>query len=178
MDINKIIQIYENFGYIYKTVPTIVNKNILSITHSHHFYIPSYYFIASGEQGFLHLITKCKLVVGKYQTYTACCRPYEKDDFLHQELFFKLELININPKNPQIELFKMILEAYAVYSLECTNLSIVNTEYGFDIENNNIELGSYGIRYHNDICWVYGTGIAYPRIYRSKYNELSYTENS
>ena len=38
------------------------------------------------------------------------------------------------------------------------------SDESYDIESNGIELGSYGIRQHENITWVYGTGLAEPRL--------------
>jgi aspartyl-tRNA synthetase len=42
---------------------------------------------------------------------------------------------------------------------------VVKTDFGFDIELNGIELGSYGIRRNqeNKLLWIHGTGLAEPR---------------
>lgn len=43
-------------------------------------------------------------------------------------------------------------------------LTVINTDEGFDIEINGHELGSYGIRKHEYLSWIYGTGCAEPRM--------------
>lgn len=40
----------------------------------------------------------------------------------------------------------------------------VRTVEGWDIEAGGIELGSYGKRSHASLSWVYGTGVALPRL--------------
>jgi hypothetical protein len=45
-----------------------------------------------------------------------------------------------------------------------TKLDIITTKEGFDIEVGGHELGSYGIRKHEYLKWVYGTGCAEPRM--------------
>jgi hypothetical protein len=42
-------------------------------------------------------------------------------------------------------------------------IKIVKTNIGYDLELNNIELGSYGVRKYGQLHWVYGTGLAEPR---------------
>ena len=42
-------------------------------------------------------------------------------------------------------------------------LGTISTDEGYDIVLNGIEVGSYGIRQHENLRWIYGTGIAEPR---------------
>lgn len=45
--------------------------------------------------------------------------------------------------------------------LQITKVEI--DEFSYDLEINNIEVGSYGIRQYKNLFWVYGTGLAEPR---------------
>lgn len=45
-----------------------------------------------------------------------------------------------------------------------TNLDIIKTDDGFDINYKKYELGSYGIRSCEYLSWIYGTGLAEPRM--------------
>jgi hypothetical protein len=40
----------------------------------------------------------------------------------------------------------------------------VETEQGYDLECNGIEIGSYGIRSCEYLEWIYATGLAEPRM--------------
>ena len=124
-------------------------------------------FVGSAEQGFLQLEVEKKLPKGKFVACTPCFRFGDNQDDLHQEQFMKVELYQNDIVNED-ELNHMIIVASTVMrgflTLEqCTLLETVKTDDGFDINLNGIEVGSYGIRRHQDIEWVYGTGIALPR---------------
>jgi hypothetical protein len=38
------------------------------------------------------------------------------------------------------------------------------SDESYDIECNGVELGSYGVRHFENIDWIYGTGLAEPRL--------------
>lgn len=166
---------YQLCGYDFIPVPVFCGSDILNITKPNNAPICTKSgFVASGEQSFLHLILHNDLKYGNYQCITPCVRMHDEEDYIHQKVFIKLELISINPKDPQYELMKMLFYCYAIFSCYTKNLNITKTESGFDININNIEIGSYGVRKYKDITWVYGTGIALPRfIIGDRQNDLS-----
>jgi hypothetical protein len=43
-------------------------------------------------------------------------------------------------------------------------VDIIETKEGFDLEVSGIEIGSYGIRSCEYLKWIYGTGLAEPRM--------------
>lgn len=119
--------------------------------------------VASGEQSFLYLMIKDFLPAGKYQTITPCFR-FEPFDPYHTKYFMKNELIITDEVNTRalVRLVEEAVEFYQQYFK--TKLSVVTTKDGFDIEVDGHELGSYGIRQHEYLKWVYGTGCAEPRM--------------
>jgi hypothetical protein len=122
--------------------------------------------VASGEQSFLYLYLKEFLPKGQFQTTTPCFR-YENFDYSHTKYFIKNELIKTDVVN-QIELEKIIQQCLLFFGkyIHPTELSVVKTEIGFDIEYKGHELGSYGIRENDFLHWVYGTGCPEPRLSR------------
>jgi hypothetical protein len=119
--------------------------------------------VASGEQSFLYLMVKGFLPEGKYQTITPCFR-YEAFDAYHTKYFMKNELIQTDDVSKRA-LGRMLEEAAEFYEgYFGKTLSIIKTTEGFDIELGGHELGSYGIRKHEYISWIYGTGCAEPRM--------------
>ena len=122
--------------------------------------------VASGEQGFLYLYLKGFLPRGRFQTVTPCFRD-EPFDMTHTKYFMKNELISTEDTSEK-ELDKIITIA-AVFFEEELGCPVVRTEtpFGFDLECGGHELGSYGIRstpFISGLTWIYGTGLAEPRM--------------
>lgn len=119
--------------------------------------------VASGEQSFLYLYLKNFLPKGRFQTVTPCFR-LESFDFLHTKYFIKNELI-ITDKVDNRELDRIVDNSmgFFVKYLDKNKVIVIETEDGFDINYDNYELGSYGIREREFLKWIYGTGLAEPR---------------
>lgn len=132
--------------------------------------------VGSGEQGFLYQMIKGYLPPGRFQTITPCFRV-EEQDLWHLKAFMKLELIDTKDTSPStLDYFiGSALEFFGSKLGKYKNELIVvpiNTGGGEklsgegiqkDIVFRGIELGSYGIREHKYLKWVYGTGLAEPR---------------
>lgn len=172
---------YSSHGYKYIEVPWLVSKEINDITMPDGV-LPyrvikgekEKRFIASGEQGFLYLLSKGHLPKGfAYQTTTPCMRN-DNFDQTHSKYFMKNELIFLlTPKSSADEkLTEMINHAMKFFSnvgeLNPNDLSLVPTALGYDINYNGVELGSYGKRQSLMGDWIYGTGVAEPRFSRMK----------
>jgi len=152
--------------------------------------------VASGEQSFLSLINKGFLPPGMYQTVTPCFRdetftPYHTKYFIKNELIItddtsltRLAFIVASARNffRQYCLGKKDNESHV--SDDPDNISIIETTNGgntivndvnvtnrykfpsYDLVYRGIELGSYGIRRCEFLTWIYGTGVAEPRLSR------------
>lgn len=121
--------------------------------------------VASGEQSFLYLYLKGFLPPGRFQTVTPCFRSESFDKF-HTKYFIKNELIDTTSTMPYV-LTSMIATAKSFFSryLPIEGLEVKQTgEQSYDIEYRDVELGSYGIRECEFLKWVYGTGVAEPRL--------------
>jgi hypothetical protein len=124
------------------------------------------YLVASGEQGFIWRYNGGTLSHGRWMCVTPCFR-HESFDDLHLPWFMKLELIHVDPREPDVALARVIEDARALFA---TFVDVRVVEMGpqmFDLvgDRTGIELGSYGYReHHNGMRWVYGTGIALPRM--------------
>lgn len=122
------------------------------------------YLIASGEQSFLYLYSLNQLPKGRFQTVTPCFRD-DYEDLLHNKVFIKNELISTSFKSPDDELYFMIDKALVFFENWLgTTLSTQKTKEGFDISFGKLELGSYGVRENQFLKYVYGTGVAEPRL--------------
>lgn len=114
---------YEALGYKPVEVPWRVSIDTINVTKPTHAERDDYVIagtnkalLASGEQGFLYLLLKGFLPVGKYQTITPCFRN-EAHDRYHSKQFMKLELIELLAEpiatNEQIE--AMLHDALGVF---------------------------------------------------------------
>lgn len=154
---------YRECGYEKISVPWIVGQEAYSATKpsqaGRDFATLGGNLVASGEQGFLQLLLDGKKI-NKAQTTTPCFRD-EKYDNLHHPYFMKTELINTNGG-----LENMIDNAFLFFGQFLPVKTMVMGKNMIDIvdRRSEIELGSYGIRTYKDFKWVYGTGLAEPRL--------------
>jgi tRNA synthetases class II (D, K and N) len=141
--------------------------------------------VASGEQSFLYLYTKGFLPKGMFQTITPCFRD-EPFDAFHMKYFLKNELIitdDITDERLQymVDCAREFFRKYCLrrrppefYEPTCEgHVDDVKikpwSEYKprcFDLEYEGIELGSYGRRRCDYLEWIFGTGVAEPRLTR------------
>ncbi len=162
------ISFYESNGFVYKDVPWLVTHDSYFATRPQQALdIVSIlgYHVASGEQSFIELLSQGDLQ-GKYMCVTPCYRHEERVDDLHFKSFLKAELIDT--KAHEANLHALINSAVQFFS-RYTCVEVIKTEESassYDIidQNTKIELGSYGIRTHGPLSWVYGTGVALPRL--------------
>lgn len=172
--INIANEYYLNKGYKRIETPWLVSEYIANLTKpedSKEDYVikrNDKHLIASGEQGFLYLILKEFLPKGKYQTTTPCFRN-ESFDFTHSKYFMKTELINFECTS--LNCLKILIEDSKRFFLKYFDEKHIKVEKleddSYDINlvfNDKVyELGSYGIRKHEFVEYIYGTGIAEPR---------------
>lgn len=193
--ISKAINFYEDLGFQYLEVPWIVSDKAVNVT------LPKErkgnrcktgMLVGSAEQSFIQLMIENQIKPGCYVAASPCFRDDEVD-LLHQETFFKVELIDLkfDDENPEMD-SELVM---AARSLKISGLQwmvdkalsfftsipggesskiIPLSENCFDIELNDIEIGSYGIRTFKNFHWVYGTGIAEPRFSIAQCNEFGY----
>lgn len=159
---------YEKLGYNEIPVPWFLSFEPYNATRPpdrREFFSLDGYLNASGEQGFLEL-----MIAGDKLTKHCCITPCFRDerilDNIHHRYFIKLELINtdvsLDNLNKIIQDAKVFFEKYVPVKVIQTNIEGPT----FDIVDtaSNIELGSYGIRTYKQFSWIYGTGVALPRL--------------
>lgn len=155
------IQFYKQHNFQEIQVPWIVSEESINITkppNKQSFPLLNKFLVGSAEQSFLEI----KPPKGTYQATTPCFRD-EIIDELHHNYFIKTELIETQPNNPKYAL-EHILSTANKFFQQYQQTHIIKTTEGYDININNIEVGSYGIRNTKDFTWIYGTGIALPRL--------------
>jgi hypothetical protein len=166
--IDRSINFYENCGFSRIESPWTVTKEISGITKPEgktdwEILGKNKVLVASGEQSFLYLYLKGFLPKGKYQTITPCFRD-EAFDKTHTKYFIKNELI-ITDVVSEKSLDNIIHYCKQFFESELkVDVFVKKTEIGYDLEVNGIEIGSYGIRSCEYLDWVYGTGVAEPRL--------------
>jgi hypothetical protein len=161
------ISFYTRNGYQYIDLKWAVPEEYSDITrpvNSSNFPFDDKVLVASGEQSFIELLSTGELIPGQYVGITPCFRDERVDEF-HKRYFMKVELIdtqNVNPQSLQIH----ISNALAFYSqyIDCETVEQSDGTFDINVRNTNIELGSYGIREHNGLSWIFATGCAEPRL--------------
>ena len=121
------------------------------------------YLAASAEQSFLQLMMS-GYQLGRSVALTPCFR-HEEYDRLHHPYFMKVELINAENVSGAclteiIDCAQGFYERFVatrVESMPAGSFDIVEATTG-------IELGSYGRRRTLGYQWLYGTGLAEPRL--------------
>lgn len=162
------INYYTIKKYEYIEVPWMVDEETINITKPPQARLFDSFLgnlVASGEQSFLAI--REDLCPGrKYQCVTPCFRD-EKYDELHLPYFVKCELIHVLWKTDDADqaLELMIRDAWNfITGITYTCTEVVKTDIGKDILTAGIEVGSYGYREHEGFRWIYGTGLAEPRM--------------
>ena len=178
------ISFYKTIDYSYIEVPWFCQSEALNTTlppgkhgmMAWHPTITPGYLVGSAEQSFIQMMLDDKLNKGKYCAATPCFRDDTIDE-LHSLSFFKVELIEINPKDKNIDSIltdaKINMEGILYRNFLPLTISIKETAAGKDLYYNDIEVGSYGYREYKGYSWIYGTGLALPRFSQamSKFKE-------
>lgn len=129
--------------------------------------------VASGEQSFLQLADRGQLPAAKgYVGWSPCVRQEPVFDQTHHLYFMKVELFVPVDEHDSLSAVEELLAgslqwnaqelaAHGLSSARCSVQDIAPNQW--DIELAGLELGSYGVRQHFGITYVYGTGCAEPR---------------
>ncbi len=165
------LHFFQKNGYRYVEVPWVVHESIVQLTlpeGASPFKVENVgSLIGSAEQGFLSLRIENKLEAGKYVSCSPCFRNEPHLDKYHQTQFMKVELYddkNVS-EDTKWDMMENVEDFLAEYSeINLSNLKLSHSKNETDIELNGIEIGSYGIRTIKDHSWVYGTGLALPRL--------------
>lgn len=166
----KAMSFYQGLGYKPIPAPMLVDKDIVELTlpkgNEAREHLGKYY-VGSAEQSFYQLIKNGMKPDGSYMMITPCERD-EVEDELHLGIFIKVELVSTVKSKEDIlrDVADFLYDSYIGHN-------IVETENGFDLEVNNIEVGSYGTNTYLGYDINYGTGVAFPRLTQA----TGYTHN-
>ena len=154
----------------YKTIDldwtmNVSTSNITKPFGRKDFFINDRALVASGEQSFIEMMINNELKPGLYSGITPCFRDEYELDNLHSNYFMKVELIDtLNPNKKGLDsMITCALNFYSQY-LDVRILETQDEMYDIIDVKNGIELGSYGTRCYKDLKWVFGTGLAEPRL--------------
>lgn len=182
---------YKGLGYQEIDLSWTAPKDILMMTCPAEYYIVNSEvgpLVGSAEQSFIALHVEGKLN-GRYVALTPCFRK-ERQDLWHKQTFMKVELFSTHPSYDEYRTLRE--HAFSYFEAQCvknkidekklvlcdmydksnpsnrTKESGLHDRYFSDINYNDIELGSYGLRssYLGDkkYKWVFATGVAEPRL--------------
>ena len=175
IDYKKIVAAQHHYGWAgYENIDVswFVSRNAMEVTAPPGVrqYCNSFIgdLVASGEQSFIQMWMDGELKKGRWQCATPCFRDEPVVDDLRLNYFFKVELIDVLPKDIEKSMQDMVKYALMFFD-NYLDVRVIDTDIGedivfTDIELGDIELGSYGYREFEDFKWVYGTGVAEPRL--------------
>lgn len=156
-----------------KTVPGLVSPSVMQHTcpkgslDTRLFGAGTDTVVASAEQSFLQLEKDGSLNPGNWMALTPCYRDEIFDD-THLPVFLKLELMCLgkdgvyHTRSEAMHLAEKMSKFFRKTYGMPTHL--VETEEGWDVMYDNLELGSFGVRRTlTGKSYIYGTGLAEPR---------------
>lgn len=168
--IARALDFYRSLSFVYVEVPWVVPPEVTQATIPKEGAGLPYELtrggdlVGSAEQSLLWLTKlgtlKSERFEPKYVAISPCFRDEERTS-LHQKTFMKVELF-YPTKNPETPL-RLLGNARRFFQEEGLETEIRETEIGYDLYGNGIEVGSYGFRTWEGISWAYGTGLAEPR---------------
>ncbi|MBI4151330.1 hypothetical protein HY496_00025 [Candidatus Woesearchaeota archaeon] len=167
------LEFYRSRGYTEMEVPWIVSDEAKMVTAPEKdkpFRTHLGTLVASAEQSFVELMLHHTLRAGKYVSCTPCYRDEIRDD-LHHCWFLKVELIDVLSEeqlsNGEINLqLNEMIESAESFFKRYLPIRRKETREGVDLicGDQPWELGSYGFRSYQHLNWIYGTGVAEPRL--------------
>lgn len=157
------IAFYETAGYEYVELPYFVPNEIANLTFDGNGIniTPKETLVGSAEQSFLY----ANLPSGRYVGCTPCFRHEPVYNELSQPHFMKVELFDNRLSASVLETMHV---AQKFMKTICPRVRSEITSAGMDLMVDRIEVGSYGRRCVQtdafSLEWVYGTGLALPRM--------------
>jgi len=174
--LGQVMQLWEERGAQVVTLPWMASASAMNATRPPERAVdsdistPFGFLVASGEQAFLDLWTSAWKTGQMRIGWTPCFRHEPQFDATHHYCFCKAEVfVPVTAQTAQQEVDRVRLLALEILqqlldrSHQSAELKCVQTEQGYDIECNGVEVGSYGARHHHNNWYVFGTALAEPR---------------
>jgi len=158
---------YEELGYESVEAPWVIDESAYEITLPDgvaRYETLGGFLVGSAEQSFCQMLMDGH-DLQRVQAVTPCFRD-ESHDELHSPYFLKLELFDSTKPMTGESVLEMVTEAKAFFDQYLETEVVQEGETSWDIvgKANGVELGSYGIRSFDEHSWIYGTGVALPRL--------------
>lgn len=160
------LEYYQSRGYSYIETPWIVSNEATNVTLPLDRVATTTQLgplVGSAEQGFIELMKRGQEIT-KACAITPCFRDEDPYDDLHHAYFMKLELINTNATHKVLQEVIADAEAFLGRFLPVKVVKTGKDMYDIVDQAHGLELGSYGFRKYKKHSFVYGTGIALPRL--------------
>jgi hypothetical protein len=160
------LEFYQSKGYAYIEAPWVVSREATNVTIPSDRHVTTTQFgdlVGSGEQSFIELMMR-GTSLEKACCITPCFRDEPDYDELHHAYFMKLELIDTDATVEHLH--HMISDATEFLGrfLEVKVIPTGDSSYDIVDVQHELELGSYGFRDFGHQRFIYGTGIALPRL--------------
>lgn len=122
------------------------------------------FLVGSAEQSFIQLMANGDKL-GRVQATSPCFRSEEHDE-LHSPYFLKLELFDNEIPMTEKSVLSVLDCAREFFERHIPTAITNEGKRSWDIvaKHSGVELGSYGIRTYKENQWIYGTGVALPRL--------------
>ena len=158
---------YGKLGYADTAVPWVITEEAYTATlppHVNRYETIGGFLAGSAEQSFIQLLLDGENP-GRAQATSPCFRDEDHDE-IHSPYFFKLELFDNRLPATEEGVLSVIEDAKAFFEKYLPVDVVPEGDLAWDIvaAHNGLELGSYGVRRFCDFSWIYGTGVALPRL--------------
>jgi hypothetical protein len=123
------------------------------------------FLVGSAEQSFIQMLLDGVEPLGRMQAASPCFRDEEHDE-LHSPYFFKLELFDNTLPMDTKSVLSVLDDARGFMERYLPTKLVQEGPTSWDIvsAHSGVELGSYGVRKVAEHSWIYGTGVALPRL--------------
>jgi len=162
------VRFYEEEGYQRVESPWFQPMDVIAETcpNSANIIVAGHFggLVGSAEQSLMAADFEGKLGKGRFFSLTPCFRNEPVIDRLHLTCFMKVELYDNEHCDENGVMGVLSVAKRFMEQAVDQQIDILKTADGFDLMLGDVEVGSYGIRTRRGTTWVYGTGVAEPRL--------------
>lgn len=159
---------YKQRGYQFISVPLIVDPDITRFTlpddrvAKPHGTFGEY--VGSAEQSIYQMIKDGVHLPDRMLAITPCQRDEPVLDESHLEIFLKIELASLDLNHTHFNIRNDVLDFLNHIQIDGVESVMQDDDVSYDINVNDVEVGSFGYRWYNDTLVSFGTGLALPRL--------------